>query len=158
MRLNKKTPSQMEVAPWIADWILMVSDGIQWYCIVFDGILLLNSIHWYSMVLYGLRWYCRLLHGIWWYSIIFNSLRFPLDIPKITPRFPQDFPKIPPRFPQDSPKISPRDGWISGLAGVYRANNGAKNDRPGTMVRSEVCNSWCFCLGSKIQNQQQHND
>ena len=25
----KKTPSQMEVAPWIADWILMVSVGIR---------------------------------------------------------------------------------------------------------------------------------
>ena len=33
-----KTPSQMEVAPWIADWIMMVSDGIRWYCMVFDGI------------------------------------------------------------------------------------------------------------------------
>ena len=44
----------MEVAPWIADWILMVSDGIRWYCMVFDGILLLNSIHWYSMVLHGI--------------------------------------------------------------------------------------------------------
>ena len=26
----------------------------------------------------------------------------------------------------------------------------------GTMVRSEVCNAWCFCLGSKIQQWQQH--
>ena len=32
----------------------MVSDGIRWYCMVFDGILLLNSIHWYSMVLHGI--------------------------------------------------------------------------------------------------------
>ena len=39
-------------------------DGIGWYSMVLDGILLFNSIHWYSMVLYGLRWYCRLLHGI----------------------------------------------------------------------------------------------
>ena len=77
-------------------------DDIGWYCMVFDSILLLNSIHWYSMVLHGLRWYCRLLHGIWWYSIIFDSPRFPLDIPKIPPRFPQDFSKIPTRFPQDS--------------------------------------------------------
>ena len=28
----------MEVALWIADWIMMVSDGIRWYCMVFDGI------------------------------------------------------------------------------------------------------------------------
>ena len=47
----------MDVAPWIANWIMMVSDGIRWYCMVLDGILLLNSIHWYSMVLHGLRWY-----------------------------------------------------------------------------------------------------
>ena len=26
----------------------------------------------------------------------------------------------------------------------------------GTMVRSEVCNAWCFCLGSYIQQQYQH--
>ena len=26
----------------------------------------------------------------------------------------------------------------------------------GTMVRSEVCNSGCFCLGSYIQHQHQH--
>ena len=62
----------MDVAPWIAHWILMVSDGIRWYCMVFDGILLLNSIHWYSMVLHGIRWYCRLLHGIHWYFTLIN--------------------------------------------------------------------------------------
>ena len=28
----------------------------------------------------------------------------------------------------------------------------------GTMVRSEVCNSWCFCLESQIQHQHQHKD
>ena len=39
-----KTPSQMEVAPWIADWILMVSHGIllfigiQWFRMVSDGL------------------------------------------------------------------------------------------------------------------------
>ena len=44
----------MDVAPWIANWIMMVSDGIRWYSMVLDGILLLNSIHWYSMVLHGL--------------------------------------------------------------------------------------------------------
>ena len=35
----------MDLAPWIAHWILMVLDGIRWYCMVFDGILLLNIIH-----------------------------------------------------------------------------------------------------------------
>ena len=40
----------MDVAPWKANWIMVVSDGIRWYCMVFNGILLLNSIHWYSMV------------------------------------------------------------------------------------------------------------
>ena len=39
-------------------------DGIRLYSVVFNGILLLNSIHWYSMVLHGIRWYCRILHGI----------------------------------------------------------------------------------------------
>ena len=29
--LIQKTPSQMDVAPWIANWIMMVSDGIRWY-------------------------------------------------------------------------------------------------------------------------------
>ena len=29
---------------------------------------------------------------------------------------------------------------------------------PGTMVRSKVCKSSCFCLGSKIQHQNQHDD
>ena len=28
----------MDVAPWIAHWIMMVSVGIQWYCMEFDGI------------------------------------------------------------------------------------------------------------------------
>ena len=37
----------MDVAPWIANWIRMVSNGIRWYCMVFDGVLLLNSIQWY---------------------------------------------------------------------------------------------------------------
>ena len=35
---SAKTPSQMDVAPWIAHWIMMVSVGIQWYCMEFDGI------------------------------------------------------------------------------------------------------------------------
>ena len=61
---NNKNAILDGVAPWIANWIMMVSDGIRWYCMELDGILLLNSIHWYSMVLHGLRWYCRLLHGI----------------------------------------------------------------------------------------------
>ena len=30
----QKTPSEMDVAPWIANWILMVSDGITWHLIV----------------------------------------------------------------------------------------------------------------------------
>ena len=81
--------------PWqiwgMLGWSRMVSDGLGWSQMVSDGLR-----------------YFRLLHGIWWHSIIFNSLRFPLDIPKITPRFPQDFPKISQRFPQDFPKISPR--------------------------------------------------
>ena len=55
----------MYAAPWIAHWIIMVSDGItwylmvidgiQWYCMVFNGILVFNSINWYSMVLHGIR-------------------------------------------------------------------------------------------------------
>ena len=33
-----KTPSEMDVAPWMANWVLMVSDGIKWHLIVFNGI------------------------------------------------------------------------------------------------------------------------
>ena len=59
-----------DVAPWIANWIMMVSDGI--------------------------RWYCRLLHGIHWYFTLIN-LKLPqfsssyLDLFNL-PKFPQDFP------------------------------------------------------------------
>ena len=54
-------------------------DGIRrYYCMVFDGILLLNSIHWCSMVLHGLR---MVLQAITWYLMVFNNIRFP----KISP-------------------------------------------------------------------------
>ena len=33
-----KTLSEMDVAPWIANWILLVSDGITWHLNVFNGI------------------------------------------------------------------------------------------------------------------------
>ena len=48
----QKTPSLMDVAPWIAHWILMVSDGIRWYCMFFGGILLLvfNGLTWSDLV------------------------------------------------------------------------------------------------------------
>ena len=62
----------MDVAQWIENWIMMVSDGIQWYCMVFNGILLLNSIHWYCMVYDGIA-------GL--YLMVFNNIRFP----KISP-------------------------------------------------------------------------
>ena len=38
----------MDVAPWIAHWIMMVSDGIAWYTMVYDGIT------WYLVVLNGI--------------------------------------------------------------------------------------------------------
>jgi len=54
----------MDVAPWIANWIRMVSDGIRWYCMVFDGVLLLNSIQWYCMVYDGIAGYYMVFDGI----------------------------------------------------------------------------------------------
>ena len=87
---NLSSTSEMDVAPWIAHWIMMVSDyrwylmvfncirwylmvlnGIEWYSMVFCGILVFNSIHWYSMVFDGFRWYSMVLQAITWYSIVF---------------------------------------------------------------------------------------
>ena len=63
----------MDVAPWIANWIMTVSDGIRWYCMVFDGILLLNSIHWYSMVFNGIAWSTMVLQAIMY--MVFDGIQ-----------------------------------------------------------------------------------
>ena len=47
--LTLKTPSEMDVAPWIANWIL--TDGIRWYYTAFNCIIL------YLMVFNGIAWY-----------------------------------------------------------------------------------------------------
>ena len=55
----------MDEAPWIANWILTVSDGSRWYYRAF------NCIQWYSMVLYGIlvfdsiHYYSFLPHQTW---------------------------------------------------------------------------------------------
>ena len=57
----------MDVAPWIANWILLVSDGITWYYMAF------KCIQWYLMVLNGIlcnfciQW-CSLV------SLLFNGI------------------------------------------------------------------------------------
>ena len=71
----------MDVAPWIANWILTVSDGITWHLhMVFDvlhGIqlycwLLFNGIQWYCRLLYNIQWYSLVLQSITWYSMVFD--------------------------------------------------------------------------------------
>ena len=54
----------MDEAPWTEHWILMVSYGIRWYCMVFDGILLLNGIQWYCIVFNGNADYYMVFDGI----------------------------------------------------------------------------------------------
>ena len=98
--------SEMDVAPWIAHWIMMVSDDLRWYymafnCIlwymmvfmVLDGILVFDSIHWYSdgiqlylmevhgmagnyIVFYGIQWYSMELHGIQWHCRLLHGIQW----------------------------------------------------------------------------------
>ena len=44
-----------------------------------------------------------------------DSLRYPQDIPKISPKISQDIPNIPPRYPQETQKLSPRYPQDGGL-------------------------------------------
>ena len=57
----------MDVAPWIAHWILMVSDGLvcpglPWSALVCPGlswsrvVLAFDCIQWFSMVINGIQW------------------------------------------------------------------------------------------------------
>ena len=48
-RLEEKTPSQMDVAPWDDHWIKMVFDGIVGFSMVFD------DIPWNSKVSHGIE-------------------------------------------------------------------------------------------------------
>ena len=82
----------MDVAPRIAHWIMMISDGIRWYLMAFDciwwhlivfkmvfaGILRFDSIHWYSMA-------DKFINGILLHFTLFccNYLLFTLGCRKI---------------------------------------------------------------------------
>ena len=57
-----KSPSEMDVAPWIAHWILTVSDGIQWSRLASDGLsqLIRITIEWFKtpkpIIISGMGW------------------------------------------------------------------------------------------------------
>ena len=55
----------MDVAPWIANWIMMVSDGIRWYSMVFC----------YWIVFIGIQWYCMVYDGIAGYYMVFDGIQ-----------------------------------------------------------------------------------
>ena len=64
----------MYVAPWIADWIMMVSDGIAWSSMV------LQAITWYLMVFNNIRWYYMVFDGIAGYYISRGIVTFSLSL------------------------------------------------------------------------------
>ena len=64
----------MEVAPWIADWILMVSDGIRWYFAIEQYSLVFNGIAWYLMVFQAITQYLMVFNNIRWYCMVFDGI------------------------------------------------------------------------------------